>query len=81
MYAHFSKFIRPGAVRVSSESAVAATARQSAIDHVAFVNDDGRRVVVLVNNGAEEQVVELQWRGWALDVVACKGCVVTVVWR
>jgi hypothetical protein len=51
------------------------------VDHVAFVNDDGRRVVVVVNNGAEEQVVELQWRGWACDVAACKGCVVTVVWR
>jgi glucosylceramidase len=75
MYGHFSKFIRPGAIRVLSQSA-----SSLGVDHVAFVLEDGRRVAVLASNGAVERAVQLQWRGWAMDIVVCKACVITVVW-
>ncbi len=77
MYGQFSKFIRPGAVRVSSE--FAASARDS-IDHVAFVHDNGRHAVVLVNSGLMEQAIDVQWREWGVRVTVCSACVVTVVW-
>lgn len=77
MYGHFSKFIRPGAIRVSSEFA---SPQAKGVDHVAFVHDGGQHVVVLVSYSGDEQVFELQWEGWRLDVPVCSECVVTVVW-
>jgi O-glycosyl hydrolase len=77
MYGHFSKFIRPGAVRVSSEFV---SSQATGVQHVAFVHDDGRHVVVLVSNIGSMQVVELRWQSWSLDVPVCSECVVTVVW-
>lgn len=54
---HFSKYIKRGAVRISSECDV------SGINQVAFVNPDGEYVVVLVNPGeATEMSVEVQGR-------------------
>jgi O-glycosyl hydrolase len=77
MYGQFSKFIRPGAVRVSSEFAAAVG---DGIDHVAFIHDDGRHALVLVNYGLTEQAVDVQWRGWGARVTVCSACVITVVW-
>ena len=77
MYGQFSKFIRPGAVRVSSEFAAAAG---DGINHVAFIHDDGRHALVLVNYGLREQAVDVQWRGWGALVTVCRACVMTVVW-
>jgi glucosylceramidase len=44
-FAHYSRFIRRGARRVDSQST-------SDLDHVAFENLDGKRVLVLTNTGA-----------------------------
>jgi O-glycosyl hydrolase len=79
MYGQFSKFVRPGAVRCLSETAQFA-GTGIGIHHVAFVNADGLHAVVLVNDGVHEQIVELQWRGFAARVAACSGCVLTLVW-
>jgi glucosylceramidase len=43
---HFSKFVRPGAFRISSTSFDSSTK----LDHVAFVNTDGSKVLVVSNN-------------------------------
>jgi glucosylceramidase len=44
--AHFSKFVRPGAFRVSSTAFDSSTK----LDHVAFMNEDGSKVIVVTNN-------------------------------
>ena len=77
MYGHFSKFIRPGALRVSSEFLGSPHAD---VDHVAFVHACGKHAVVLVGCGAQGQEVELQWQGWRVAVPVCRDCVVTLVW-
>jgi O-glycosyl hydrolase len=78
MYGHFSKFIRPGALRVSSEF----LGPPADVDHVAFVHACGRHAVVLVASSGQGQgsEVELQWEGWRVSVPVCSGCVVTLVW-
>lgn len=43
---HFSKFIRPGAHRVTSSISTSV----SGLDHVAFVNADGGKVLVIANS-------------------------------
>jgi hypothetical protein len=80
MYGQFSKFIRPGAVRVFSEFDGRQAAARGDVDHVAFVNEDGRHAVVLVNHGKADEGVRVQWGEWLLDVVVCKACVLTVLW-
>jgi glucosylceramidase len=44
-FAHYSRFIRRGAHRIDSQS------RASDLDHAAFENPDGQRVLVLTNTG------------------------------
>jgi glucosylceramidase len=48
---HFSKFIRNGAHRVASSTSTGIPG----VDHVAFLNTDGKRVVVFSNSGSSEQ--------------------------
>ena len=43
---HFSKFVRPGAYRIASSVSAAI----SNVDHVAFVNPDNTKVIVVSNN-------------------------------
>jgi glucosylceramidase len=50
-----AKFIRPGAVRVSSTSSTAG------INDVAFVNTDGSKVIVALNDGSSAQTFAVQW--------------------
>jgi glucosylceramidase len=45
---HFSKFVKPGAFRISSTSFESSTK----LDHVAFLNPDGSKVVVVSNDNA-----------------------------
>lgn len=54
---HFSKFIRPGAQRVSAAST------RSTLQTTAFVNTDGRLVTVVLNTGAAEVRYRLQADG------------------
>ncbi|ANS75754.1 glycosyl hydrolase [Paenibacillus yonginensis] len=55
--AHFSKIIRPGALRIASESS------EEAIRSVAFVNKDASRAVVLFNDSEQEAAVSLKLQG------------------
>ena len=52
-----AKFVRPGAVRVDS------TTSATGINNASFVNADGSRVVVAVNNGSAVQTFAVQWGG------------------
>lgn len=61
IYGHFSRYIRRGAVRISSEDDPTAV---STVSHVAFTNDAtssgiGTTVLILVNNGSEEADVQV----------------------
>ena len=80
MYGQFSKFIRPGAVRVWSEAAAASHPFAAHVHHVAFTDGSGGHAVVVVNDGQQEVRVQLQWQRWGLDLDVCGGCVTTVVW-
>jgi glucosylceramidase len=50
-FAHFSRLIRRGARRIDSSGTVAK------LDHVAFENPDGQKILVLTNTGAARPVV------------------------
>jgi glucosylceramidase len=47
--AHMSKFVRPGAFRVESGRLSASTK----LEHVAFLNPDGSKVLVVLNQGGD----------------------------
>lgn len=57
MYGHFSKFVRPGAVRIASTEAGAA------LRTIAFRNPDGSIVLVAVNRDARPRDLALAWNG------------------
>lgn len=71
--AHFSKFIRPGATRISS------TAQPSAPEHVAFVNVDGTTVLVVSNADKEGKTVSVRTGEEAFSVHVGVRSVVSVV--
>ena len=72
-FAHFSRTIRRGARRIESQSALAD------VDHVAFENPGGQRVLVVTNAGAEREVV-LRMGGSATNVKLESGSVTTFAW-
>ncbi|MGC1242339.1 MAG: glycoside hydrolase family 30 beta sandwich domain-containing protein [Chryseosolibacter sp.] len=74
---HFSKFIRPGAFRISSTNFESATK----LDHVAFINTDGSKVIVVSNadTAAKSFVVRTGETQFSYFI---KGrSVATIVWR
>jgi glucosylceramidase len=74
MYGHFTKFIRPGALRIGS------SAGKGAISTVAFRNPDGSRVVVVVNSGRGSQRASLEWKQQTVEVELQPKSLATVVW-
>jgi glucosylceramidase len=72
--AQFSRFIRRGAHRIETNSAVAD------FGHVACQNPDGQLVLVLTNSG-EPRTISVQMQGMAADVLMEKDSVTTLVWR
>ncbi|MFZ5669424.1 MAG: glycoside hydrolase family 30 protein [Pseudomonadota bacterium] len=73
--AHASRFTRPGARRIESDSGV------SGLESVAFRNeDDGSIALVVFNGGAAQRFqVVVGWRAFAADLPA--GSVATFTWR
>ena len=74
---HFSKFVRNGAHRIGSTMSTAV----SGIDHVAFINPDQSRVVVLSNAGSSQQNVVVSDGDKQFTVLLPAASVVTVVWE
>ena len=72
----FSRFIRPGAVRIGVDRGTPET-----LTAVAFRNPDGRIVVVLVNQTNAEQPFRLHHDGREAAGVQPHGTVGTYVWR
>jgi glucosylceramidase len=72
-FAHFSRFIRRGAKRFSSQSSV------QDVSHVAAEDPDGRRVLVL-SNAAGARTVSVQMGESLADVQLGENSVTTLVW-
>ena len=71
--AHASKFVRPGASRISSTDF-------GDLPNVAFKNSDGTKVLVVLNNTSTTQTFNLQFNGKTVSPVLEAGSVGTFVW-
>ncbi len=71
---HFSKFVRPGALRISSQSS------NGAFNQVAFQNKDGRLVVIGHNTGRNTLTVQIGSGTSAMNVSVPANAAVTVAW-
>jgi glucosylceramidase len=70
---HASKFVRPGAVRIASNIT-------SQLDNVAFKTPDGKKVLIVVNNGATSQTFNIQYNGKVVTTSLADGAVATYIW-
>jgi glucosylceramidase len=73
---HFSKFVQPGAFRITSTPFETATN----LDHVAFINPDGRKVLVVSNNGAAGKSFAARWNEAQFIYFVPAKAVATIVW-
>jgi glucosylceramidase len=72
---HASKFVRPGAVRVESNSF-----GQGSLEDVAFRNPDGSLVLMVVNSGTAAITFNIAWKGKYAQYFLRKQSVATFVW-
>jgi len=73
---HFSKFVRPGAHRVSSTAFAAGTQ----LDNVAFLNADGSKVLVVSNAGTSQQTFVVQQGQRQFTYAIPAKSVASIVW-
>ncbi|MDH7463913.1 glycoside hydrolase family 30 beta sandwich domain-containing protein [Chitinophagaceae bacterium 26-R-25] len=71
--AHASKFVRPGSVRISS-------AQTSTLFTVAFKNPDGKKVLIVLNKGAAQEVFNIKVGSRIVTTALSSGAVGTYVW-
>ena len=72
--AHFSKFVRPGSVRVDAIS------HEDGVETVAF-KDGAQLIVQLVNSRTKNFDIELYWGEWVLPVSLPAVSITTCVWN
>lgn len=68
-----AKFVRPGAVRISSNVA-------GNIQNVAFKNADGSKVLVALNSGSSSQNFKVKWGAESFTYTLAAGAAVTFKW-
>lgn len=71
--AHASKFVRPGAVRIASDSPVN-------LPNVAFKNPDGSKVLIVLNNAGSTQTFDIAFNNKVVTTNLGAGAVATYVW-
>ena len=71
--AHFSKFVRPGSVRIGSSS-------PAMLPNVAFKAPGGKLVLIVVNAGNARQEFVVRYHGKSLKTRLNEGAVGTYVW-
>jgi glucosylceramidase len=71
--AHASKFVRPGAVRIASDT-------PASLSNVAFKNTNGTKVLIVSNNSASTQTFNLKFNGKITATTLSSGAVATYVW-
>ncbi|HUJ22187.1 MAG TPA: glycoside hydrolase family 30 beta sandwich domain-containing protein [Bryobacteraceae bacterium] len=73
--AHFSKFVRPGAVRVGVTGSV------NGVRCLAFQAKDGGMIAEVMNSGKQPAVVRLDWRGQAVNLNLPALSITTYLWK
>ncbi len=71
--AHAAKFVRPGSVRIASNYL-------EALPNVAFRTEEGKIVVVVINDSQEKRKFNISFSGKAFQAELEKGAVGTYVW-
>jgi glucosylceramidase len=71
--AHASKFVRPGSVRIASTST-------NNLPTVVFKNPNGKKVLIVTNNGPESQKFNVNYMGKTMQSALNAGSVATYVW-
>lgn len=71
--AHAAKFVRPGSVRIASNST-------SSLPNVAFKNPDGKKVLIVQNNTGGKKVFNVSFNGKTVSTSLEKDAVGTYVW-
>ncbi|MGC2887574.1 MAG: glycoside hydrolase family 30 beta sandwich domain-containing protein [Candidatus Acidiferrum sp.] len=71
--AHFSKFVRPGSVRIGSNS-------PATLPNVAFEAPGGKTVLIVAKDGKAGQVFHVRYHGRSLETTLNEGAVGTYVW-
>jgi glucosylceramidase len=71
--AHAAKFVRPGSVRIDSNST-------SSLPNVAFKTPDGKKVLIVQNNCGVKKVFNIQFNGETVSASLAKDAVGTYVW-
>lgn len=71
--AHASKFVTPGSVRISSDG-------PAALAQVAFVRPDGKKVLIVSNDGTSDLGFNIQYKGKSAFSQLKAGSVATYVW-
>ena len=71
--AHASKFVRPGSVRIASNTL-------STLPNVAFKTLDGRHVLIVLNNSRDRQTFDILHRGKVVTSILSRDAVGTFVW-
>lgn len=71
--AHASKFARPGSVRIAST-------QTSTLLTVAFKTQDGKKVLIVLNNGSSPEVFGIKFNGKTVTTSLNNGAVGTYVW-
>ena len=75
--AHMSKFVRPGAHRVQADKFPASSKLESS----AFSNQDGSKVFVVLNQGADPQKFTVRFAYQLFNCSIEGNSVVTLVWK
>jgi len=70
---HAARFVRPGAVRISSNLS-------GSIQNVAFKNSDGSKVLVALNNGSSAVSFKVKWGAESFTYSLAAGAVATFKW-
>lgn len=73
--AHASKFVDPGAVRVSSNTVA------GGIETVAFRNPDGSKVLIALNNSSTSNTFKVSWNGQSFNYTLPAGALATYKWN
>lgn len=73
-FAHFSRNVRRGAKRIDSVSTL------KAVDHVAFENPNGEKVLVISNSG-DGKTIAVQQGNKKADISLPKDSIASLVWR
>jgi glucosylceramidase len=71
--AHFSKFVRPGSVRIASSS-------PATLPNVAFKSPGGKTVLIVANGAKSLQVFRVQYHGKSFQTSLKEGAAGTYVW-